>query len=69
MGGNESKDTHPELETRRFLHRRRLRFRQSFAIELESARAKVDMFPCLRLAVFIDSMASFLHSLLTNGRR
>lgn len=55
MRSNKSNDTKPEVETRRLLHRRGLRFRKSYAIKLEKTGSVVDIaFPRLRLAVYID---------------
>ena len=55
MRSNKSRDTKPEVETRKLLHRRGLRFRKSYVIELEKTRSRIDIaFPRLRLAVNID---------------
>ncbi|MCE2404592.1 MAG: very short patch repair endonuclease [Dehalococcoidia bacterium] len=66
MRSNKSRDTKPEVEARRLLHRRGLRFRKSFAIEFAGARSTIDVaFPRLRLAVFIDGC--FWHSCPEHG--
>ena len=55
MRGNKAKDTKPEVETRRLLHRQGLRFRKSYTVKLEKRRTRIDIaFQRLRLAVLID---------------
>lgn len=66
MRGNRSKDTKPEVETRRILHRRGLRFRKSFAVKLQQDRSTVDIaFPRWHLAVLIDGC--FWHNCPEHG--
>lgn len=55
MRGNRSKDTKPEVETRRLLHRSGLRFRKAYPIRLGRSRTTADIaFPRQHLVVFID---------------
>ena len=66
MRGNRAKDTKPEVETRRLLHRKGLRFRKSYTIRIKHFRSTVDIaFPRLRLVVFIDGC--FWHSCPQHG--
>ena len=54
MRGNRSRDTKPEVEVRRLVHARGLRYRVN-ARPLPSLRRTADMvFPRWRIAVFID---------------
>lgn len=55
MQANRRADTTPERILRSVLHRRGLRFRKDYRIDLPSLRVRVDVaFPRERLAVFVD---------------
>lgn len=55
MRSNRRTDTGPELAARSTLHRRGLRFRKDFRVDLDEIRVRVDIaFPVRRVAVFID---------------
>jgi DNA mismatch endonuclease (patch repair protein) len=66
MRANRCRDTTPELELRRALHRRGLRFRKDLRISTGPRGVRVDVaFPRLRLAVFVDGC--FWHSCPEHG--
>jgi DNA mismatch endonuclease (patch repair protein) len=66
MQGNRGRDTRPEVEVRRELHRRGLRFRKH-ARPLPDLRCHVDiLFPKQRIAVFVDGC--FWHGCPAHGR-
>jgi DNA mismatch endonuclease (patch repair protein) len=66
MRGNRSRDTRPEVALRSALHRRGLRFRKEYKVELADRRVRVDVaFPSRRLAVFVDGC--FWHSCPQHG--
>jgi DNA mismatch endonuclease (patch repair protein) len=55
MQANRRVDTTPERLVRSALHRRGLRFRKDYRIDLPSLRVRVDVaFPRERLAIFVD---------------
>lgn len=67
MRGNRRADTRPEILVRSALHRRGLRFRKDYSVELGRTRVRVDIaFPRERLAVFIDGC--FWHSCPRHGK-
>jgi DNA mismatch endonuclease (patch repair protein) len=67
MQGNRGRDTRPEVEVRRELHRRGLRFRKH-ARPVPDLRCQVDiLFPRQRVAVFVDGC--FWHGCPMHGRR
>lgn len=67
MRSNRRTDTKPEVALRSFLHRRGLRFRKDYLVELSSDRkVRVDIaFTRPRLAVFVDGC--FWHSCPQHG--
>jgi DNA mismatch endonuclease (patch repair protein) len=66
MKGNRGLDTVPEIEVRRELHRRGLRFRKH-AVPLAGLRCRADVvFPSARVALFIDGC--FWHGCPEHGR-
>lgn len=55
MQGNRRKDTKPEVALRSALHRRGLRFRKDYRMDLAGARVRPDVvFTRRRVAVFVD---------------
>jgi len=61
MIANRRTDTRPELVLRSELHRRGLRFRKDYRVDLEGARPRPDVvFTRARVAVFVDGC--FWHS-------
>lgn len=68
MKGNRSRDTRPEVRLRSELHRRGLRFRKDYVIQLDGRRIRADIvFTRQRLAVFVDGC--FWHGCPQHGRR
>src|SRR5689334_13161972 len=60
-------DTKPEVELRRLLHARGLRFRKDFRLDLPGGRARPDIvFTRRKVAVFVDSC--FWHVCPKHGR-
>lgn len=67
MQANRARDTKPELDVRRLLHARGLRYRVA-AAPLPGLRRRADIvFPRQRVAVFIDGC--FWHGCDEHGRR
>ncbi|GHS84887.1 hypothetical protein AGMMS50218_01000 [Actinomycetota bacterium] len=66
MQANRSRDTKPELEIRRALHARGLRYRVDVAPEPGLRRRADIVFPRARVAVFIDGC--FWHGCPDHGR-
>nr|WP_204805923.1 very short patch repair endonuclease [Mycobacterium riyadhense] len=66
MQANRSRDTKPELEVRRGLHRLGLRYRVATAPEPQLRRRADIVFTRARVAVFIDGC--FWHGCLEHGR-
>lgn len=63
-----SQDTEPELQLRRELHRRGLRYRLNQQVVPGTKRRRVDItFPGTRVAVFVDGC--FWHGCEEHGRR
>jgi len=55
MRSNRRSDTAPERALRSALHRRGLRFRKDYRVDLAELRVRIDVvFPVRKLAVFID---------------
>ena len=55
MRANRRTDTKPELALRSSLHRRGLRFRKDYRVDLTHRKIRVDVaFPSLQLAIFLD---------------
>ena len=55
MRSNRRTDTGPERAARSALHRRGLRFRKDYRVDLDQIRVRVDIaFPVRRVAVFVD---------------
>lgn len=55
MRSNRRTDTHPELQLRSELHRRGLRFRKDYRIDLPTRKVRADIvFTRIRLAIFVD---------------
>ena len=68
MRANRKVDTSPELRLRSALHRRGLRFRKHFRIDVGAVRVTPDVvFPRRRLAVFVDGC--FWHGCPEHGTR
>lgn len=67
MKGNRRTDTKPEIAVRSALHRKGLRFRKDYPIQVEGGRIRADIvFPRSRLAIFIDGC--FWHLCPEHGR-
>ena len=66
MQGNRKRDTKPELELRRALHRRGLRYRVDALLPLAGLRRRADVvFTRRRIAVFVDGC--FWHGCESHG--
>lgn len=67
MRANRRTDTLPEIRLRSLLHRRGLRFRKDYRIEVPGRRVKADVvFTRQRVAVFLDGC--FWHGCPDHGR-
>jgi DNA mismatch endonuclease (patch repair protein) len=68
MKGNKSRDTRPELQLRRSVHRRGLRYRLGVTVTVEGLKVRPDLtFKSDRVAVFVDGC--FWHACPDHGRR
>lgn len=67
MRANRRVNTKPEREIRSALHRRGLRFRKDYRLDLDAARVRPDIvFTAKRVAVFVDGC--FWHACPIHGR-
>jgi DNA mismatch endonuclease (patch repair protein) len=68
MRANKRTDTKPEMALRRALHRRGLRYRKDYRLDLDGARVRPDIaFTARRVAVFVDGC--FWHACPEHGTK